>query len=161
MRAPVDSDSSLWLMNNVPKTSNNSITLNNFQWSTFSGWTGAGTSASPMSCGYELAASLFATKAGTISFNWEIESQYCTKDGCVYPQRQVWQLTGLRADANIFRGITNVNGASILSFAGASAKTGTGSFSVRAFNKYLFGPGFSFDSDGIRIRITNLVFTPS
>jgi hypothetical protein len=161
--APNTSQTGLWLMNYGQ--SYNSFAPRDTNWgghylaSSPTLWQGLGTSASPLNMPtwsksvpqWGHAQNLYASRDGTVTFNFETQSPVCWDDDCTWHAPSVERTVrpGLPPVSNLILGTTNfahTNGA------------GSGTFSVKAFTGINFnGP----NNKSIAFRITNLVFTPS
>jgi len=126
-------------------------------------WSGLGTSSSPANMndwsaslhfiGY--GATIYTSLKGTISFNYQIRDQQCSKSGCVWPNLFVQMTTR----HGISGGYGNSNGGQVLSTTNVSngLSSGTHTVNVSAFNSI----SFLSASSASAFKITNLVFTPS
>jgi len=154
--APTTTSSGLWLMNYTSAT--NSMAAHAYPASPTL-WQGAGTSASPASMPtwtklipqWGHAQNIFCSRSGTLTFDYQLESQACSKGSCS------WR--GLRVLVSKRPGARDHGAGSYWASYTFATATGSGSasISVPAFS----GVNFQDPEKVIPVRITNLVFTPS
>jgi hypothetical protein len=164
--APTASQSGLWLMNYGtafnPSSPQNTNMGAHFHAPNPTLWTGLGTAASPLNMptwsqyvpqiGH--VQNLFASRDGTVTFNFQSQSQSCYKEDCTWFAPAVVKSVRPGVATTTFGIYSYLNPTTTFA---TTDGTGSGSFSVKAFT----GINFVGHNGSIPFRITNLVFTPS